>query len=658
MRSQLQRSRLSLRPTTCVSCQMKLLHASSTTRTATQVTNRKRTDAVGTPLIQKRHITQQHIRRTNEAKEQWARWAEEIKAGKKQSFLSLLEERGLINSVVGERDVLDKLITNKRVGFYAGVDPTAPSLHIGHMLPFMILGWAYVHGMKAVWLLGGTTAKIGDPTGRTDTRPIMKSSIRKANIANLHLQLKKLGLSFEKYGGKYGYEYEWAWRRVLENNNTWWNKEPLAEVLTTLGSAVRLGPMLGRDNVKSRMESGGGMSLAEFCYPVMQAWDFWYLFKHGTQIQVGGSDQYGNILFGIDAIKGILKNDPHSEFAPKANEDPDLVNPIGITTPLLTTSSGVKFGKSAGNAVWLDKDMTSTYDLYQVRPRVNDLEYFVRLPDSEVERYLKLFTFIPIPQIKELMEQHVQDPSKRVAQHKLAREFVELIHGAKEAEQAAKQHRTIFMSKFSTGNRSATETDEACGTGLSEDEPRPQKLKMFEVPSPHVTLPRSLVVNQFFHKVLWSAGLVESKAEGFRKIVRNGVHVASRADSNQVMGDAISYIPVKTWPPEITEKFIIDDSLMILKIGKWNIKIIKIVSDQEYEKLGLSAPGWNERDTYEERQADKELFKSKQKIDGHRVKLPLFAQTPKPEIKTWKPGQEEPILRAPEDRHVESGHKA
>lgn len=109
------------------------------------------------------------------------------------------------------------------------------------------------------------------------------------------------------------------------------------------------------------------MSLAEFCYPIMQAWDFWYLFQHGVQVQVGGSDQYGNILFGIDAIKGILKNDPDNDFAPKPKEDPDLVYPIGITTPLLTTSSGAKLGKSAGNAVWLDKDMTSCYDLYQVR---------------------------------------------------------------------------------------------------------------------------------------------------------------------------------------------------------------------------------------------------------------------------------------------------
>ncbi|EAS30078.3 tyrosine-tRNA ligase [Coccidioides immitis RS] len=627
-------SRSTLHRTACLSCRREILRAYSTR--CTTIRNAAHAQLNGASVAQKRHITQQHLRRTAEAEEQWKLQAKEIEAGRKQSFLSFLEERGLVNSVVGQRDALDKLITRKRVGFYAGVDPTAPSLHIGHMLPFMILGWAYVHGLKAVFLIGGSTAKIGDPTGRLEGRPLMDGATRRANIANIHLQLKRLGFSFEKYGRKHGFEWEWAWRRALENNNTWWNKQSLKEVMEVLGTSLRLGPMLGRDYVKSRLASGEGMSIAEFCYPIMQGWDFWYLFQRKVQVQVGGSDQYGNILFGMDAIKGILKANPESEWAPKKDEDPDLANPYGITTPLLTTASGEKIGKSAGNAVWLDKDMTSCYDLYQ---------YFVRVADSDVERYLKMFTFVPTPAIKELMEEHAKDPSKRVAQHKLAREFVELIHGSLSAEKAAKDHRTLFMTKASAGAPEglAAETEHA---ETDNAEGKHQKLHAFETATPHIILPRSLVINQFFHKVLWSAGMVSSKSEGFRLIVNNGVHVASRSDSREVMGDGVSYIPVKTWPADITEKFVIDGRLLILRIGKWNLKIIKIVPDSEYAKMGLNAPGWEEHESPEERANDKKLFTGR-KIKGRRVKLPAFAQTPKPEIKHWTPGN--PIGVLPKD---------
>ncbi|KAI1951003.1 tyrosyl-tRNA synthetase [Ophidiomyces ophidiicola] len=628
MRSQFQSSRWLCLPTMCPACRRKP-RVFSTTSLPTYRAPNWRVALPSAWIVQRRHITQQHLRRIAAAKEQWDMWAKQIEAGERQSFLSLLEDRGLINSVVGDRDVLEKLITKKRVGFYAGVDPTAPSLHIGHMLPFMILGWAYVHGMKAVWLLGATTSKIGDPTGRVEARRLMKSALRKANIANIHLQLKKLGASFEKYGAKYGYQYEWAWRRVLANNSTWWNKSSFGDVITELGSNVRLGPMLGRDNVKSRLESGHGMSLAEFCYPIMQAWDFLYLFKHDVQIQVGGSDQYGNILFGIDAIKGALKHDP--KFGPKLCDDPDMESPIGITTPLLTTPSGEKIGKSMGNATWLDKDMTSCFDLYQ---------HFVRTPDETVEKMLKMFTFIPIDEIKSIMRQHNMDVTKRVAQHKLAMEFVELIHGHPEAIAAAKQHHMVFASASST-DTSGPESESASG----EDENyKPGPHRMFQMPSPHLTLPRSLIVNQFFHKVLWSAGMVASKAEGFRLIASKGVHVGSMADAKQTMGDFISYTPILTWPTGITEKFIIDNSLMILRIGKWNIKIIKIVPDEEYEKMGLDAPGWKDNETREERQEDNKMYKARQKIKGRRVKLPPIAQAPEVEIRSWKPGQEEPVL--------------
>lgn len=277
----------------------------------------------------------------------------------------MLEERGLVNQVVGERDQLDKLLNQKRVGVYCGIDPTAPSMHVGHMLPFMVLAWSYVHGYHSVFLLGGSTGRFGDPTGRLAARDKMSSDTRKSNILSLHMQLKKLGSSIEAYGQQYGYEYTKAWRRALENNNTWWNSLSFLDVMKTMGMYMRLGPMLGRETVKNRLEKGDGMALSEFTYPLMQAWDFWVLYqRRGVQVQVGGGDQYGNILAGIEAVKNVIKT--REDSPDDAVELTDMNSPIGVTTPLLTTSSGEKFGKSAGNAVWLDKDLTTVFELYQV----------------------------------------------------------------------------------------------------------------------------------------------------------------------------------------------------------------------------------------------------------------------------------------------------
>ncbi|OJD19920.1 tyrosine-tRNA ligase [Emergomyces pasteurianus Ep9510] len=559
----------------------------------------KRPGVAVASLFQKRNITMQHIRRMREGEESWKNYADEIKAGKRKSFLELMEERGLVNTVIGDRDALNKMWTEKRVGVYVGVDPTAPSLHIGHMLPFMVLAWAYVHGIRAVFLLGGSTGQIGDPTDRLGPRAKMASVTRKENMANMHLQLKRLGMSIERYGAKHGYECEWIWRRAIVNNNTWWLKEPFFEVMKTMGETVRLGPMLGRDTVKNRLQGGRGMSLAEFSYPLLQAWDWWQLIQQqNVLVQVGGSDQAGNIQFGMDATKPLMKGDQEywRKHAPKP-EDRELLEPMGFTTPLLTTPSGQKFGKSAGNAIWLDQDMTSSFDLYQ---------FFLRVPDENVEQYLKYFTFLTIPTIKELMERHVQDPSKRVAQHKLASEFVELIRGPAEAAKAEKDHRSIFGGK----------------TPIEEMEARPKRdlnlsdTSPFNAPSPHITLPRSLVVGQFFHKVLWSAGMAPSKAEAFRLIVNNGAAVASRSDSNAVMDDKVSYVPIKTWDKDMTEKFIIDGSMMILKVGKWKVKIIKIVSDEEFEKLGLNAPGWKGEENEAALVFEKEAGKSSTEPNG------------------------------------------
>ena len=205
-------------------------------------------DTVSRALLeQKRWITRVHVRRIQEAEEEWAAKARDIEAGNMKSMMTILEERGFVNQIVGSRDDLDKLMTYRRIGAYAGIDPTAASLHVGHMVPFMALGWLYIHGYKANFVLGGFTASIGDPIGRTKGREAMTPAVRKLNMAAMHVQLKRLGASMEKYAERRGYMREWSWRRSLENNVTWWSKVTMRDFLAMLGRKVRIGPMLGRD---------------------------------------------------------------------------------------------------------------------------------------------------------------------------------------------------------------------------------------------------------------------------------------------------------------------------------------------------------------------------------------------------------------------------
>lgn len=286
------------------------------------------------------------------------------------------------------RKTLNQVLTHKRIGAYCGVDPTAASLHVGHMLPFMVIFWMYLHGFPAYTVLGGGTAKIGDPTGRTTAREKQHSSIRKANMGQMHVQLKKLWVGVERMGRKHGYVREWAWRRALVNNSEWLHKIDIVEFLRVIGTGFRLGPMLSRDTVKLRQESGDGMSFAEFSYPVIQAWDFWHLFhRNGVQLQVGGQDQFGNIVAGIDAVNHIRSTiaDPAvvDKVVDRKKPSTDYLKaPYGLTVPLLTTSSGAKFGKSAGNAIWLNPEMTSSFDLYAVGAFCSDPT--ITLPADEL----------------------------------------------------------------------------------------------------------------------------------------------------------------------------------------------------------------------------------------------------------------------------------
>jgi len=368
-------------------------------------------------------------------------------------------------------------------------------------------------------------------------------------------------------------------------------------------------------SVKTRLESGEGMSFAEFTYPIMQAWDWWELFQKGCQVQVGGADQFGNILFGVEAVKIASKN---TRIQLKQNDlEDDIDTPIGFTVPLLTTASGEKIGKSAGNAIWLDKDMTSSFELYQ---------FLVRTPDADVERYLKLFTFLPLPRISEIMEEQNKDPSKRVAQHALAAEFLELVHGPTEADAAAMQHRQLFRPRDSTGpptplpaklNEPPTKSPHVSFWNMAAGNDWAPQSNFENMPSHRVTLPQSLVINQPFHKILFSAGLVSSRNEGHRLIVNKGASVGYSSGRTGPMGDKLEFTPIKSWDGSETKKYILEDKALILKVGKWKVKIVEIISDEEFEKRDLNVPGWKEfKEERAAKNSDKEAEPNNGRLSG------------------------------------------
>ncbi|OLN82900.1 Tyrosine-tRNA ligase, mitochondrial [Colletotrichum chlorophyti] len=518
-----------------------------------------------------RWISQKVVAKRKTGEEEWAKRAEAISQGEVQNIWDIFEERGYVKDVAGRKPQIKELMRTKRIGAYVGVDPTAASLHVGHLLPFMPLFWMYLHGYTAVSLVGGATGRIGDPTDRLKTREVMANSEVSMNITKIHYQLKKIWANVEALGRKYGAQEDWAAKRHLVNNNMWWQGLPMYDVMKRLGRYMRIGPMLGRDTVKNKMEKGDGMSLAEFIYPLMQGWDFWHLYsKLGVQMQIGGSDQFGNIVTGIEAVKTIRSSEENPNMRmPETWKD----DPIGFTVPLLTDSAGAKFGKSAGNAVWLDPFMTSSFDLYG---------YFARRSDSEVEKLLKLFTFMPIADIEKLMIDHQKDPPKRVAQHTLAFEVLSLVHGADVAIREQQQHK--FM--YSKGSAVPSPNDP-----FKTIEGQPTTLN--NAPKMDMQLPENLIYNQGIARILHAAGLASSISEGHRLAQGSGAYVAAAPgkDMRGLVPGNLDWTPVKLWFPQDVQKFLIDGRVLIIRKGKHNVRIIEVISDKEWEESGKSYPG-------------------------------------------------------------------
>ncbi|KAI1850901.1 hypothetical protein JX265_007226 [Neoarthrinium moseri] len=514
----------------------------------------------------------------------WDRKAERIQNGEEYNPWDFLKERGYVKDTAGTDKQIRELMRRKRIGAYVGVDPTAQSLHVGHLLPFMALFWLYLHGYGCNTLIGGGTAKIGDPTDRLQARDKIPRSDLTTNITKCHYQLKRIWGNVETLGARYGFQKEYMWSRALVNNSTWLNSTPFMEVVGRLFKGMRMGPLLSRDTVKRRLEeNGSGMPLDEFIYPLVQAWDWWHMYSSPKDVmmQIGGSDQYGNIVSGIEAIKYLRDTEPQEEL----RRPDDLLNtPVGFTVPLLTDSSGAKFGKSAGNAVWLDPFLTSSFDLYG---------YFMRRPDADVGNLLRLLTFMPSDAIAKIMEEHSQDPSQRVAQHALAHDVVCLAHSTQMAKNAREQHQAIYAKKagttVSTGSTRTVELD-------TYPSAEPATAALATGFNPDIELPESLVLGKSMGRILYAAGLAASITDGLRLTKQQGAYVAgspgqaSATNKGMTYGD-LTFTPIKNWFPADTKNFLLDGHLLILRRGKHFFRIVKMVSDEEYKASGKTYPG-------------------------------------------------------------------
>ncbi|KAI1181842.1 tyrosyl-tRNA synthetase [Nemania serpens] len=519
------------------------------------------------------------------AEEAWQLRASKIKTGEEPHLWDMFKARGYVKDIAGKENQIRELMRRKRIGVYVGIDPTAASLHLGHLLPLMPLFWMYMHGYRAVSVIGGATAKVGDPTGRLTTREDVSKVDRTRFITKLHYQVKRIWQHVDNQAAHYGYQKEWAWNRELVNNTAWHNSTSFAEVVHRLYTRMRVGPMLARETAKRKMTEGDGMSLAEFVYPTMQAWDWWKMFSGPKDVcmQIGGSDQYGNIVAGVEAVKLLRDSEPDPQ---RKRSDTLLDTPVGFTVPLLTDAAGNKFGKSAGNAMWLDPFMTSTFDLYG---------YFMRRPDADVERLLKLFTFLPLEQIDEVMAQHNLDPPKRHAHHTLALEVLALVHGRQEAEATQARHRQMFASR----TESMQVTTDPLSTGEVEQYPghaTPASAQLATNFRPDIKLPESLIMGESISRILWAAGLADSASDAHRLVAHQGAYVGgapgrSAATNKEMSSGEVTFQSVKTWFPADTKNFLIGGKILILRRGKHFVRIIEMISDEEWDASGNSYPG-------------------------------------------------------------------
>lgn len=363
--------------------------------------------------------------------------------------LEVLRERGFVKQCTKPNE-LSRRLEQERVTFYAGFDPTADSLHAGSLVPIMAMAHLQRAGHRAIAIIGGGTTMVGDPSGKTEMRQLMTREQIEANAVGILAQLKRyLQLENEHDG-------------LFLNNADWLLPLSYVDFLRDIGRHFRVNEMVKFEAYRQRLEREEGLSFLEFNYQLLQAYDFLVLFqRYGCTLQIGGDDQWGNIVAGVDLVRRVESKES-----------------FGLTFPLLTTASGAKMGKTADGSVWLDAKKTSPYEYYQ---------YWINTHDADVGRFLAYFTFLPMEQVRELSA--LEGAEIRTAKQVLAYEATKLCHGEKAAEQAKAASKALFSgdsedsSSIPTTNIAAARFEQGipiidllCDTGLASSKSAARRL--------------------------------------------------------------------------------------------------------------------------------------------------------------------------------------
>ncbi len=386
------------------------------------------------------------------------------------NLIADLRERGLLHDIMpGTEEQLNKEMTSGYIGF----DPTADSLHIGSMLQITLLMRLQRAGHKPYALIGGATGMIGDPTGKSAERNLLDEATIEKNCAGIRRQLEKF-IDFNSSAPN---------AAVMVNNYDWFKGFSFLNFVRDVGKSITVNYMLAKDSVQKRLEHG--MSFTEFTYQLIQGYDFYHLNKnHNVKLQMGGSDQWGNIVTGTELVR---KKGGSDAFA--------------LVSPLITKSDGSKFGKSEGGNIWLDPERTSPYQFYQ---------FWLNLPDADAEKMLLIYSFRPVEELKAVIEEHRKDPGMRLAQKALAEEITTLVHSAEDLEAAKNTSQILFGKATVEALRTLSDRQILDGmAGLN-----------------HVTLSKQALANGLdIISFLADNGILPSRGEAKKLLQGNGIAI-------------------------------------------------------------------------------------------------------------------------------------
>jgi tyrosyl-tRNA synthetase len=429
-----------------------------------------------------------------------------------QDVIATLAERGFLGQLTDP--ALREVCNRGMIAFYVGFDPTADSLHIGSLKQIMMMAQFQRHEHRPIVLVGGGTGMIGDPSGKAQERQLLSREDIQRNLEGIKAQLARF-LEFKSGPNS----------AIMVNNFDWLGRFSFIDFLRDVGKYFRVGEMLGKESVRARIASEEGMSFTEFCYQLLQAYDFLYLFDHHhCVLQMGGSDQWGNITAGIDLIRKLRGKVAY-----------------GLTTPLVVTATGQKFGKTEAGTIWLSAERTSPYEFYQ---------YWVRTDDRDVIPFLKIFTFLPLEEIVELEAKMKEHPEKREAQNKLALEVTRLVHPDDPSKGESISTQVVAASGVLFGKEIKNLSDRDLAAIFKD------------VPGLEVARGR-LAAGIALVDLMAEAGMSKSKGEARRAISGGGVYL----NNNKVA--------------EANRKLTLDDlaseTMLVLRSGKKNYLLVKVV---------------------------------------------------------------------------------